>query len=72
MLSVKINVLSSHHPIFSVTPGNCNAVCEVFVGLIMHYHYMDLDKIPACGSSVEQNAQNVLIWQEILLIPIML
>ena len=50
MLSLKMNVLSSHHPMFSVAPGNCSAVYEIFVGLIMQYHYV------VCGSSVEQNA----------------
>ena len=59
MLSVKINVLSSNHPIFSVTPSSCSAVCEVFVGLIMQYRYMGLDKIQVCSFNVEQNAQNV-------------
>ena len=46
MLSVTINVLSSHYPMYSVTPRNHCAVKEVFVGLIMQYHYMGLDKIP--------------------------
>ena len=31
MLSVKINVLSSNHPMFSVTHGSCSAKCEIFV-----------------------------------------
>ena len=26
MLSIKINALSSHYPLFSVLPSNCNAV----------------------------------------------
>lgn len=34
MLSVKINVLSSDHPVASVTPSNCTNVSEIFVGLI--------------------------------------
>ena len=38
MLSVKINVLSSHHPMLLVTPSNTSAECEIFVGLIMKYH----------------------------------
>ena len=54
MLCVKINVLSSHHPMLSVTPGTGSAECEIFVGLIMQYHYVGLDTI---GSNVEQNAQ---------------
>ena len=53
MLSLKMNVLSSHHPMFSVAPGNCSAVCEIFVGLIMQYHYVGLDNY---GSIVQQNA----------------
>ena len=55
MLSVKINVLCSHHPMLEVTPSGCNTLCEVFVG---QYHYVGLDRIPVSGSSVEQNAQN--------------
>ena len=46
MLSVTINVLSSHYPMYSVTPNNHCAINEVFVGLIMQYHYVGLDKIP--------------------------
>ena len=45
MLSVTINVLSSHYPTYSVTPRNHCADKEVFVGLIMQYHYVGLDKI---------------------------
>ena len=46
MLSVTINVLSSHYPMYSVTPRNHCADNEVFVGLIMQYHYVGFDKIP--------------------------
>ena len=49
MLSMKINVFSSNHPMFSVTPGVCSAECEVFLGLILQYHYVGLDKHPVCG-----------------------
>ena len=58
MLSVKISVLSSNHPMFTVTPGICSAECEIFVGLIMQYHYVGLDILPVCGYSVEQNTQS--------------
>ena len=51
MLSVKINVLSSNHPMLSVTPAICSAECEIFVGLILQYHYVGLDKLPVCGAS---------------------
>ena len=54
MLSVKINVLSSDHPVASATPSN--ATCEMSVGLIKQYHYVGLDKM--CDSSVEGTAQN--------------
>ena len=53
MLSVKINVLSSDHPVASATPSNSNATCEMSVGLIKQYHY---DKM--CDSSIEGTAQN--------------
>ena len=43
---------------FSVTPSNCNAVYEVFVGLIMQYHYVGLDKVQVCSSNVAQNVPN--------------
>ena len=46
MLSVTINVLSSHYPMYAVTPRNHCADNEVFVGLIMQYHYVGLEKIP--------------------------
>ena len=46
MLSVTINVLSSHYPSLSVTPSDHCSVNEVFVGLIMQYHYVGLDKMP--------------------------
>jgi len=48
MLSVKINVFSSNHPMFSVTPGVCSAECEVFLGLILQYHYVGLDIRTSC------------------------
>ena len=36
MLKLHINVMSSHHPMYAVTPSNSNnALCEIFVGLIM-------------------------------------
>ena len=61
MLSVNITVLSSDHPAVSVIPGNCTATREVFVGLVMQFHYVGLDKM--CDSSVEeetsQNAQTI-------------
>ena len=46
MLNVTINVLSSHYPVYSVTPRNHCADNEVFVGLIMQYHYVGFDKLP--------------------------
>ena len=55
MLSVKINVLSSDHPVASATPSN--ATCEMSVGLIKQYHYVGLDKM--CDSSAAQNAQTI-------------
>ena len=58
MLSVKINVLSSNHPMLSVTPAICSAECEIFVGLILQYHYVGLDKLPVYGASVQQHAQS--------------
>ena len=48
MLSIKINVLSSHGPMLSLTPRNCSAECEVFVVLVMQYHYAGLDRIYHC------------------------
>ena len=45
MLSVKFSVFSSNHPMFSVTPDICSAECEIFVGLILQYHYVALDKV---------------------------
>ena len=57
MLSVKINVLSSDCPMMSLRPGSCFSKCELFVGLIMLYHNVGLDKIP--DSSAEKNVHNV-------------
>ena len=57
MFSVKISVLSSYHPMFTVTPKNCSAECEIFVGLILQHHYVGLDKLPVCELSVEKSAQ---------------
>ena len=58
MLSVKISVLSSNHPMFSVTPSSCTSGCDIFVGLIM---YVGLDKLPICGASVQQSAEPIPI-----------
>ena len=46
MFSVTINALSSQYSVYSVTPGNNSAAKEVFVGLIMQYYDVGLDKIP--------------------------
>ena len=46
MLCVKIKAIVS---------GTGSAECEIFVGLIMQYHYVSLDKFAVC---VEQNAQS--------------
>ena len=46
MLSVTITVLSSDYPAYSVTPQNHCSTNELFVGLIMQYHYVGLDKMP--------------------------
>ena len=43
MLSVTIHVLSSDHPMYSVTPSNGYVAHEISVGLIMQYHYVGLD-----------------------------
>ena len=59
MLSVKICVFSNNHPLLSVTPGVCRAECEVFVGLILQYHYVGLDRVPVCGTGVNQFITNV-------------
>ena len=56
MLSVKINVLSSDHPVASATPSDSNTTCEVSVGLIKQYHYVGLDKM--CDSSIKGTTQN--------------
>ena len=57
MVNIQINVMSSHHPMYAVTPSNSNnALCEIFVGLIMQYHYVGLDKI---SINSEQNAPNI-------------
>ena len=42
VLSVNITVLTSHYPAYSVTPQK---VCELFVGLIMQFHYVRLDRV---------------------------
>ena len=60
MLSVKINVFSSNHPMFSLTLSVCSVECDVFVGLILQYHYVGLDKLPVCGQkNVHSNAAGV-------------
>ena len=45
MLSVTVNVVSSDFPVYSVTPPNHCSTKELFVGLIMQYHYIGLDII---------------------------
>ena len=51
MLGVTIHVICSHQPTVTVTPRSCDAVCEVFVGLILQCHYVGLDRIPVNDSS---------------------
>ena len=46
LCSVTVGVLCGRYPVYSVTPRNHCADNEVFVGLIMQYHYVGLDKIP--------------------------
>ena len=57
MLHVTINVHCSHSPTVTVTPRNDDAVCGVFVGLAMQYHYVGLHPMPVGSSS--DVAQNV-------------
>ena len=64
MLSVTINVLSSHYPMYSVTPSNYCAAKEVFVGLIMQYHYVGLDKILVQPVQIEQVANNHIVPEQ--------
>ena len=52
MLSVTIHVLSSHYPMYSVTPQNQCATDEAFVGLIMQYHYVGLEKNPELSQPI--------------------
>ena len=42
MLNVTIHVLSSDYPVYSVIPQSNCADFELFVGLIMQYHYVSL------------------------------
>ena len=59
MLSVKIHVLSIQQPMLTVISKNCSTSnCEVFLGLIMQYHYVGLDKIPIGQSSPSQIPPN--------------
>ena len=51
MLSVKITVLSSHGHMLCLIPANCSTECELFVGLVMQYHYVGLS---LCHSSVKR------------------
>ena len=46
MLSLTITVLSSDYPVYSVTPAKHCSTNEVFVGLIMQYHYVGFDRTP--------------------------
>ena len=45
MLSVTVNVVSRDFPVYSVIPPNHCSTKELFVGLIMQYHYVGLDII---------------------------
>ena len=58
MLSVTIHVL---YPMYSVTPQNQCATDEAFVGLIMHYHYVGLEKNLNCPNPllISQTSQNI-------------
>ena len=61
MFSATIHVLSSHYPVYSVTSRNHCATNEVFVGLIMQFHYVGLDKIPEQPHTVVQPVQSETI-----------
>ena len=54
MLGITINVLCSQYSNgLSITPSNCNTQYEVYIGLIMQYHYVGLHKVSLqhCGLS---------------------
>ena len=59
MFSVKINVLYSNHPIFSVTRGVLVvlSVRSLWALSCSITHYVGLDKLPVCGVSLEHNVQ---------------
>ena len=59
-----LSVLSSNHPMFSVTPHCCSAECEIFVCLIMQYHYVGLDKLPVCGASVQHSGESTTVSEQ--------
>ena len=65
MLHVKVNVLSSHYPMFSVSPGNCSVECEISVGLIMQYHYVGLDT-NVVGQPDNSSSENAPVADETL------
>ena len=46
MFNITINVLSSQFPtMIPIVARNCSALHKVYVGLILQYHYVGLDKI---------------------------
>ena len=62
MLTVRINVLSSQYATFTpIEPADNSAQHELFVGLILQYHYVGLDKSnPTTDSSVDQPGNSQL------------
>ena len=65
LFSVRINVLSSQCATFTpIEPADNSAQHELFVGLILQYHYVGLDKSniasPTTDSSVDQPGNSQL------------
>ena len=65
MLNVNINVLSSQSAtVIPIVPRECSAQNELYVGLILQYHYVSLDKISptndtensVCANNVAQTS----------------
>ena len=54
MLSVTINVLSTHNPsMVSIAPSNSASRGNIYLGLIEQFHYVGLDKVPPNSNSSE-------------------
>ena len=59
VFNIAVNVLSSENlNMIRVEPMNASVEHEVYIGLVLQYHYVGLDKLSHCDDHTSSNVEN--------------